>query len=103
MLAPFEDKQMGGVGIPHRPSFQTERNDHLGNTAYRISMRNDKSLPPPTLTAASAVCPEELPPTAPPSSETSDFQWKFTHEFWRGKYHQHWVMTSFDKMAAFPT
>ncbi|KND03817.1 glycosyltransferase family 2 protein [Spizellomyces punctatus DAOM BR117] len=90
MLAPFENKMMGGVGTSQRVLPQ-----HKYMTiweilaAFRISMRNIEITSTTYIdggvcclsgrTAAYRTCILRDP----------DFQWSFTHEFWLGKYHQH--------------
>ncbi|KAI8826753.1 glycosyltransferase like family 2-domain-containing protein [Fimicolochytrium jonesii] len=90
MLAPFEDRMMGGVGTSQRVLPQ-----HKYMTiweilaAFRISLRNIEITATTYIdggvcclsgrTAAYRTCMLRDP----------DFQWSFTHEFWRGKYHQH--------------
>ncbi|KAI8811507.1 nucleotide-diphospho-sugar transferase, partial [Cladochytrium replicatum] len=90
ILAPFEDKQMGGVGTS-----QTVM--PLGKTwtiweilsAFRISMRNIEITA--TTYIDGGVCCLSGRTAAYRTSilRTQDFQQAFTHEYWRGKYHQH--------------
>ncbi|KAI8907422.1 glycosyltransferase like family 2-domain-containing protein, partial [Powellomyces hirtus] len=90
MLAPFEDKLMGGVGTSQRVLPQ-HKNMTIWEilAAFRISLRNIEITATTYIdggvcclsgrTAAYRTCMLRDP----------DFQWSFTHEYWLGKYHQH--------------
>ncbi|KAJ3213630.1 hypothetical protein HDU67_002631 [Dinochytrium kinnereticum] len=90
MLAPFEDKQMGGVGTS-QVAIPVGKRMSIWEilAAFRLSMRNIEITSSTYIdggvcclsgrTAAYRTCILRDP----------HFQWEFTHEFWVGKYHQH--------------
>lgn len=90
MLAPFEDKQMGGVGTSQK-AIPLGKKMTLWEVlaAYRISMRNIEIVS--TTYIDGGVCCLSGRTAAYRSRILRDpeFQWAFTHEFWLGKYHQH--------------
>ncbi|KAJ3012514.1 hypothetical protein HKX48_006246 [Thoreauomyces humboldtii] len=90
MLAPFEDKLMGGVGTSQKV-LPVAKHMTIWEilAAFRISLRNVEITATTYIdggvcclsgrTAAYRTCMLRDP----------DFQWAFTHEYWRKKYHQH--------------
>ncbi|KAJ3167559.1 hypothetical protein HDU88_002005 [Geranomyces variabilis] len=90
MLAPFEDKLMGGVGTSQRVLSMHKRMTIWEIlAAFRISLRNIEITA--TTYIDGGVCCLSGRTAAYRSCmlRDPDFQWAFTHEYWRGKYHQH--------------
>ncbi|KAJ3052359.1 hypothetical protein HK097_006454 [Rhizophlyctis rosea] len=90
MLAPFEDKQMGGVGtsqavLPVRKRFTIWE----VLAAFRISMRNIEIVSTTYIDGGVCCLSGRTAAYRTKILRDPDFQWKFTHEFWLGKYHQH--------------
>ena len=85
MLAPFEDRQMGGVGtsqdvIPVGKRFTIW--EILAS--YRITMRNIE-ITASTYIDGGVCCLSGRTATYRTAIlRDPDFQWKFTHEFWNG-------------------
>ncbi|KAJ3191360.1 hypothetical protein HK101_007844 [Irineochytrium annulatum] len=90
MLAPFEDKRMGGVGTS-QVALPLGKRMTIWEilAAYRLSLRNIEITA--TTYIDGGVCCLSGRTAAYRTSILRDpaFQWEFTHEFWRGKYHQH--------------
>ncbi|KAJ3162118.1 hypothetical protein HDU86_005816 [Geranomyces michiganensis] len=90
MLAPFEDKLMGGVGTSQKVLAIHKRMTIWEIlAAFRISLRNIEITA--TTYIDGGVCCLSGRTAAYRSCmlRDPDFQWAFTHEYWRGKYHQH--------------
>ena len=57
--------------------------------AYRISMRNIEIVSTTYIDGGVCCLSGRTAAYRTAILRDPDFQWKFTHEFWRGKYHQH--------------
>ncbi|KAJ3278674.1 hypothetical protein HDU76_009802, partial [Blyttiomyces sp. JEL0837] len=90
MLAPFEDKQMGGVGTSQTVLPVGKRMTIWEIlAAYRISMRNIEIVSTTYIDGGVCCLSGRTATYRTCILRDPDFQWSFTHEFWRGKYHQH--------------
>ncbi|KAI8912872.1 glycosyltransferase like family 2-domain-containing protein [Entophlyctis helioformis] len=90
LLAPFEDRQMGGVGTSQTVKPTGDRMTIWEIlAAFRISMRNIEITS--TTYIDGGVCCLSGRTAAYRTAILRDpkFQWDFTHEFWLKKFHQH--------------
>ncbi|KAJ3101590.1 hypothetical protein HDU97_001269 [Phlyctochytrium planicorne] len=90
MLAPFEDRAMGGVGTS-QVAIPLGKRMTIWEilAAFRLSMRNVE-ITASTYIDGGVCCLSGRTATYRTSIlRDPNFQWEFTHEFWRKKYHQH--------------
>ncbi|KAJ3290855.1 hypothetical protein HK104_006482 [Borealophlyctis nickersoniae] len=90
MLAPFEDKQMGAVGTSQAVLPVGKRMTIWEIlAAFRISMRNIEIVSTTYIDGGVCCLSGRTAAYRTRILRDPDFQWKFTHEYWLGKYHQH--------------
>ena len=90
ILAAFEDRRVGGVGtsqavIPCGSRWTLW--EILA--AFRISMRNVEIVSTSYIDGGVCCLSGRTAAYRTRILRDPDFQWKFTHEYWLGKYHQH--------------
>nr|KAJ3410757.1 hypothetical protein HK105_002820 [Polyrhizophydium stewartii] len=90
ILAPFEDRQMGGVGTSQTV---VTKNKHMTIweilAAYRISMRNIEITSSTYIDGGVCCLSGRTAAYRTAILRDPKFQWDFTHEFWLGRFHQH--------------
>ncbi|KAJ1336622.1 hypothetical protein BSLG_007404 [Batrachochytrium salamandrivorans] len=90
LIAPFEDRQMGGVGTSQTV---ITKNKHMTIweilAAYRITMRNIEVTSSTYIDGGVCCLSGRTAAYRTAILRDPQFQQEFTHEFWRGKYHQH--------------
>ncbi|KAJ3032624.1 hypothetical protein HDV00_007318 [Rhizophlyctis rosea] len=90
VLAPFEDKQMGAVGTSQSVIPVGKRMTIWEIlAAFRLSMRNIEIVSTTYIDGGVCCLSGRTAAYRTRILRDPDFQWKFTHEFWLGKYHQH--------------
>ncbi|KAI8815287.1 nucleotide-diphospho-sugar transferase, partial [Cladochytrium replicatum] len=90
LLAPFEDRQMGGVGTSQTVMAVNKRWTIWEIlSAYRISMRNIEITATTYIDGGVCCLSGRTAAYRTKILLDPDFQWKFTHEFWLGRFHQH--------------
>ncbi|KAI9206705.1 polysaccharide synthase [Polychytrium aggregatum] len=89
-LAPFEDKQVGGVGTSQTVLPVGKRMSVWEIlSAFRISMRNIEITASTYIDGGVCCLSGRTAIYRTKILRDPEFQWKFTHEYWLGKYHQH--------------
>ncbi|KAJ3188744.1 hypothetical protein HDU85_004458 [Gaertneriomyces sp. JEL0708] len=89
-LAPFEDGRVGGVGTSQRVVPLGKRMTIWEIlAAYRLTMRNVEITASTYIDGGVCCLSGRTAVYRTNILRDPDFQWKFTHEFWLGKYHQH--------------
>ncbi|KAJ8328042.1 hypothetical protein O5D80_003424 [Batrachochytrium dendrobatidis] len=90
LLAPFEDRQMGGVGTSQTVITKNKRMTIWEIlAAYRITMRNIEVTSSTYIDGGVCCLSGRTATYRTAILRDPDFQKEFTNEFWRGKYHQH--------------
>lgn len=90
ILAPFENDRMGGVGTSQSVlpvgKYMTIWEIF---SAFRISMRNIEITASTRIDGGVCCLSGRTAGYRTSILRDPDFQWKFTHEYWNNKYHQH--------------
>jgi len=90
ILAPFENDKMGGVGTSQEV-LRVGKYMTIWEifSAYRITMRNIEITASTYIDGGVCCLSGRTAAYRTNILRDPDFQWKFTHEFWNNKYHQH--------------